>query len=90
MTYFRSIESAEKYYQIPWVDNEEDYQQLFERSWVILIYQILRIYNSYRATSGRKTTLGGKTDQSIQKLSAEERVLVNWVDTTISNSETRF
>jgi ubiquinone/menaquinone biosynthesis C-methylase UbiE len=66
--YFRSIESAEKYYQIPWTDNEEEYNILQKRSWVVLIYQILRIYNSYRSNGGRKTS-AGKVEQSTQKLS---------------------
>lgn len=64
---------------------------LHKRCWVALIYQILRIYNSYRATGGRKTAIGtNKVDPVLQKLSPEERLLIGWVEGAVAGHECKF
>jgi hypothetical protein len=94
MSYFREINSAEKYYQIPWVDNEAEYIVQYQKAWIILIYQILKVYNTYRVAANKsKTTVTTKSTfdhASHNKLSTEERQLMTWMDGIYSSNESRI
>jgi hypothetical protein len=94
MSYFRSIDSAEKYYQIPWAENETEYSIQNAKAWVVLVYQILKIYNTYRMSSSKSkataATKGTFEHALHSKLSTEERQLVAWIDGIYNTQESRF